>query len=81
MNKTVIALAILNEYLTLLEEEMKSYVKILDELEEKITKEPSMYKKQNLEKQRKLIAEEALMLHEKAMDERNIANYISERLG
>lgn len=81
MNKTLIALALMNEYLTLVERELKSYTEILDELAEKITNEPSVYRKQVLENQRKLLAEEALTLSKAAMSEEMILRYISQRLG
>ena len=81
MNTKLVTLAILNEYLTLVEKELKSYTEILDELAEKITNEPSRYRKQVLENQRRLLAEEALMLHDKAMEQDTILKYISQRLG
>ena len=81
MNTQLVTLAILNEYLTLVEKELKSYTEILDELAEKITNEPSIYRKQVLENQRRLLAEEALMLHDKAMEQDTILKYISQRLG
>ena len=81
MNKTLIALALVNEYLKLLDKEIKDYSRILDELSEKITNEPSIHRKQVLENQRKLIAEEALMLYEVAMSDDAILSYISKRIG
>lgn len=81
MNTRLVTLAILNEYLTLVEKELKSYTEILNELAEKITNEPSIYRKQVLENQRRLLAEEALMLHDKAMEQDTILKYISQRLG